>query len=101
MLIYTHPMLYQVTNVQNLLKLKGIPTEIRNEFAGGGTGELAANETWVELWLVDDRDQIIAEQLILEMNASVEQEWFCGQCGEQNPGSFESCWQCQSAKPSE
>lgn len=26
-------------------------------------------------------------------------DWFCPQCGEENPGTFELCWQCDSARP--
>lgn len=94
MLIYTHPMLYQVVNVQNLLAHKHIKTTVRNEFSGGATGELSANDTWVELWLDDERDLAVAEAIIRDMKTEAEQEWFCSHCGESNAGSFEVCWQC-------
>jgi hypothetical protein len=25
--------------------------------------------------------------------------WHCGACGEENPGNFDVCWQCQSPRP--
>ena len=28
------------------------------------------------------------------------QRWPCGQCGEENPGNFELCWNCGEARPS-
>ncbi len=96
MLIYTHPMLYQVVNVQNLLKLKHIQSQVRNEFSAGGTGELSANDTWVELYLDDLRDETQANEIIAQMNAQQGQEWMCQQCHELNNGSFELCWHCQA-----
>ncbi len=94
MLIYTHPLLYQVVNVKNLLALRRIQCSVRNEFSSGGTGDLSANDTWVELWLNDERDAPLAKKLIDEMQSALEKEWFCGTCGEKNAGSFELCWQC-------
>ncbi|WP_196160555.1 DUF2007 domain-containing protein [Reinekea sp. G2M2-21] len=98
MLIYTHPLLYQVVNVQNLLSLHHIETIVRNEYAAGATGDLSANETWAELWLQDERDQAQAQQLIAQMDEQSREEWFCSQCGEKNSGSFEVCWQCQTER---
>lgn len=95
LLIYTHPLLYQVVNVQNLLKLRHIETTLRNEFSAGGTGDLSANETWAELWLVDERDAPLATTIIDEMNAVSDEDWFCSRCGEKNGGAFELCWQCE------
>lgn len=95
LLIYTHPLLYQVVNVQNLLQMKHINTVIRNEYSGGATGDLSANDTWVELWLEDERDSVLAESIIEEMNSKADDDWFCKKCGEKNGGSFELCWQCQ------
>lgn len=99
LLIYTHPLLYQVVNVQNLLKLRHIATTVRNEFSAGGTGDLSANETWAELWLEDERDQPQAQAIIDEMNRQASEEWFCSRCGEENSGSFEFCWNCQQSRP--
>ena len=96
MLIYTHPLLYQVVNVKNLLALRHIQCSVRNEFASGGTGDLSANDTWAELWLDDDRDEAIAKKVIDDMNKAADNDWFCGSCGEKNAGSFEVCWQCQT-----
>ena len=27
--------------------------------------------------------------------------WICNRCGEENPGTFEICWKCQTAKPNQ
>jgi hypothetical protein len=91
-------MLYQVVNVQNLLQLNHIKSSLRNEFSAGATGDLSANDTWVELWLDDERDKTLAEKLIAEINEQSGEEWFCSACGEKNSASFEICWQCQKER---
>ena len=96
--IYTHPNLYQVVNIQNLLQLKHIQTSIRNEFAAGGSGELAPQDVWPELWLGDDRDETLAKSILAEIDKTETEEWFCGQCGEKNAGSFDFCWQCEAER---
>ncbi len=98
-LIYTHPNLYQVINIQNILNLKNIKTNVRNEFAAGGAGELSPVDVWPELRLEDEHDEALAKELIDKAVLVVAEEWFCGDCGETNDGSFEVCWQCQSEKP--
>ncbi|MEJ2042768.1 MAG: DUF2007 domain-containing protein [Reinekea sp.] len=100
MRIYSHPLLYQVVNVQNLLKLNGIESMVRNEYAGGAAGDLAI--TWVELWLMREQDQEAALKIIEQVaGADQTEDWFCSRCGEANNGSFELCWNCQKESPSE
>jgi hypothetical protein len=91
-------MLYQVVNVQNLLLLNHIKASLRNEFSSGGTGDLSANDTWVELWLDDERDKALAEKLIAKINDQSDDDWFCSACGEKNSAAFEICWQCQKER---
>ena len=99
MQIYTHPMLYQVVNVQNVLAISGIETQVRNQYAGGAAGDLAITETWVELWLCDERDQLKATEILEALLKEEQGSWACGSCGERNSGAFEVCWQCQTVPP--
>lgn len=96
MLIYTHPLLLNVVNVQNLLELHSIKTKLRNEFASGATGDLAPGETWVELWLEDERDEQRAKAHVEKLKHQQDEVWYCNECGEENTGAFEFCWQCQA-----
>jgi hypothetical protein len=69
---------------------------LKNEFAGGGSGELAPLDTWVELWIVNDADYDQAMSIIGNFQASgTKATWLCRSCGEENFGSFEFCWNCQ------
>ncbi len=82
-------------NVNNLLKEAGIETVVRNEYVGGGVGDLPAFDTWPELWLEDEgrleQAQAVLRQLDLE---SRDDEWFCRACHEPNHESFQICWRC-------
>lgn len=94
-LVYTHPNHFAVVNARNLVERVGIRCELRNEFAGGATGELAPIDTWPELWVVDDGDEDRAVELIEQARAQGEgEDWFCGRCGERNGAGFEVCWAC-------
>jgi hypothetical protein len=95
-LLYTHPNRILVDNARNIVENAGIPTELRNEFAGGGVGELAPIGTWLELW-VRTRDLERARAVLDAVFASeAEDDWVCPACGELNSGSFEFCWHCHA-----
>lgn len=100
MKIFTHPNLYQVVNVRNMLQLKRIETQLRNEFSAGAVGDLAPHDVWPELWLIDERDQALATQIIASLrDEALVEDWICSRCGEQNGGAFEECWQCGHTAP--
>ncbi len=45
--------------------------------------------------------QFAKEQLELESPDVGKPAWICSSCGEGNPGNFEICWKCQSARAGE
>ncbi len=80
----------------DLLKAKGIPARIFNENAQGGLGEIPFTHTYPEIWLVDDRDVVRAQEVVTEFERSAEAEGTrrCPGCGEENPKNFQICWHC-------
>ena len=93
-LVYTHENLFLVENARNLLAEHGIASELRNEFAGGGMGELAVFDTWPEVW-VAEADYASALRVIAPLLKPVAGKlWRCDQCGETNEPTFGSCWRC-------
>jgi hypothetical protein len=94
--IYTHENRMMVWSVKNALEREGFQCEVRNEYAGGGVGDLSPFETWPEVWLVDDWQYEKAQQLIQEQFAPKERQldWRCAACGEVNGDAFEVCWNC-------
>ncbi len=100
-LLYTRENRYLVHNIQNIVENNGIETMLKNEYAAGASGGLVPHETWLELWLVNDRDYDKAMCLInATIQANTEPDWFCDNCKETNMAAFDFCWNCQSSSPS-
>ncbi len=96
--LYTHENRMILYNVRNLLHEQGIETLVINEFAGGGVGDLAAFETWPELWIEDESRFAEADAIVQGiMRRNDESHWFCRGCQEKNDASFQLCWKCGRA----
>ena len=95
-LVYTHENLTLVATVANHLRQNDIDVIIKNQYAAGGAGQLAPIETWPEIWVLDDRDCLRANQLVEELNKdSNKPQWQCQNCNEMNDTTFDYCWRCQ------
>ena len=93
--VFTHENRMIVYNLRNLLVEAGIATEVRNEFAGGGVGDLAPFETWPELWIENDSRFAEAEAIVARvLQADDGDDWSCPACRESNPAAFDLCWKC-------
>ena len=93
--VFTHENRMIVYNLRNLLAEAGIATQVRNEFAGGGVGDLAPFETWPELWIEDEARLAEAEAIVDRvLHAGDGDDWICGACREPNPAAFDVCWKC-------
>jgi len=76
-----------------------IPYLVKNEFALGAVGEIPVNESWPQIWVIDESHETKARDLCLEAEANMKcsaKDWVCQFCGEDNAGSFEICWQCEA-----
>tara|TARA_R110002110_G_scaffold91264_2_gene237508 strand:- start:127042 stop:127377 length:336 start_codon:yes stop_codon:yes gene_type:complete len=94
-LVYTHPNNILVAQARTALEFAGIDCTLRNQYAAGALGELAPIETWPELWVLRDRDYERAITVLENARQSThEADWHCSHCSGENPGSFETCWQC-------
>ena len=93
--IYTHENHMIVFNLKNLLAEAGIETLVVNEFASGGVGDLAAFDTWPELWLQDEAQFEQATAILQGIaKGAAGADWYCRGCQEKNDASFELCWRC-------
>lgn len=97
-LIYSNESILLVTNIKNLIESAGIEVIIKNEYAQGAIGEIAAFDTWPELWLVNESDRPAANSIIQSCNQQSNIQWQCANCNELNEASFELCWQCLQEK---
>ena len=97
-LVYTHENPLIVGNARGLLEAAGIQVALKNEFSVGGVGELSAFDVWPELWVIRDRDYVLAVRILeTSLSGGDAIDWRCRNCGEDNDASFETCWHCGKA----
>ena len=96
--LFTHENRLLVINVKNQLENAGIGCFLKNEFAAGAAGDLSPLDTWAEVWIINDSDWLGAQALLEQAAQPDAEAWLCPACGEQNEGSFEICWQCQTER---
>jgi hypothetical protein len=98
-LLYSSPNAMLVNHVRNLLEAAGIEARMKNEFLGGGAGELPPTEAWPELWVADE-DYPGARRIVDELEQDVAlPPWRCANCGEEVEGQFSVCWNCGAPRP--
>jgi hypothetical protein len=98
-LLFSHENAMIVNNIRNILEAEGVSTYLKNEYASGGVGELAPNQVWPEIWVMNegdyDRGRAIVENIALGGSGK---QWTCPACNELNEPAFEVCWNCQNEK---
>jgi len=95
-LVYSHENSVVTGNIKNLLLMNNIEVTMKNEFASGAVGDLGAFDAWIEIWIVNDKDENKALAIIEQAKENITgRDWYCKQCKELNAGSFELCWNCQ------
>jgi len=88
--------------VRSYLEHIGIAVKIVNENSSGTPGSPHwALPVPAEIWVLDDTQHPDAVRHVKEyfvtQAADSGAEWKCSKCGEDNPGSFEVCWNCGHA----
>ena len=93
--VFTHENRMIVYNMKNMLEAEGIETVIKNEYSGGGVGDLPAFDTWPELWIRKEAQLAQAESILQSVVSPTDaDDWFCGGCREKNDAAFGICWNC-------
>ncbi|SIT50263.1 conserved hypothetical protein [Paraburkholderia piptadeniae] len=85
----------------NLLAAAGIECELHNRYLSGAIGEIPADQCAPELWLVDERDEMLARKVIDAASngpAANAPGWRCTHCGEWLEAQFTVCWNCGTAR---
>ena len=63
-------------------------------------GELSPIDTWMELWVVRERDYDRACAILdTVLSGASAPAWTCTGCNEENDASFEVCWHCGNPGP--
>lgn len=99
--MYSSPNTLLVGHLRNVLESCGVPATLRNQWLGGGAGDLPPTECWLELWVERDADaQRAADLLAAELGPglSAGPAWRCPACGEVVEGQFTECWRCGASR---
>jgi len=86
-----------VFHIKNLLEAEDVETQLKNEFAGGGVGDLAPLDTWLELWVTDESFASAGNKLkaiIYGLEHPSKKTLTCSSCAEVSDAHFKVCWNC-------
>ena len=97
--VYTAESLIDAQIVGDLLDQAGVPSELFNGNASGALGELPV--IYPEIWIRRNIDKSKANKVIRSFTAKPQETIClrCNICDENNPHSFEICWQCNNPLP--
>lgn len=88
---------FELQPYKSALEDNNIAVLIKNEFVMGVVGEIPVNESWPQIWVLEDQDETRARGICIALEKSMshdKSDWYCHHCGEANGGNFDLCWQC-------
>ncbi|MFT4816644.1 MAG: hypothetical protein ACI80L_001863 [Pseudohongiellaceae bacterium] len=98
--VYTDENVVVLHSAKNILALNGIESFVKNEHTIPNGARHGIQNMFLELWIINDQDFVKASSIIEERltNAAPKEPWVCSKCTEENDGSFDFCWKCQTEK---
>lgn len=96
--IYTHDNIAVLHSAKNILAMNDIESFVKNEHTIPNGARHGIENTFLELWITNDNDFAEASTIIESQlrNPEPKPSWKCASCDEENDGSFDFCWSCQS-----
>jgi|TARA_B110000967_G_C18339188_1_gene295793 hypothetical protein len=96
--IYTDENVVVLHSAKNILALNGIESFVKNEHTIPNGARHGIQNMFLELWIINDQDFAKASSIIEEQltKAAPIESWVCSKCAEENDGSFDFCWKCQT-----
>lgn len=98
--VYTAAHLPDAQMLVHALESHGVKARVFNESLQGGIGELP--HIYPEVWIEDESDWDEARSLVRSFDRDVTRNKGvarCPRCHEDNPATFEICWQCGAVIP--
>lgn len=95
--VYTASDLTLATLLLHRLEEHFIRARIFNEHMFSVRLEVPYEAALPQVWVEREQDYQRAKQLVAEFDAlrhTMKPDTYCGKCGEENPGTFDCCWQC-------
>lgn len=99
LLLRRSPDRMQAYMLRDILAMHNIKAHVFNEHMSSIVGDVPPDVAMPQLWLDDDADLQRAEA-VLKDHALMGQRTgtlFCPKCKEENPATFELCWNCGTA----
>jgi hypothetical protein len=93
-LVYTAPNSLMVDHLKLVLDSAGIDAVVEHRHLSSASGMVPAQETWPELWVLDDAEEPRARALIAWAAGDERQQHPCLACGELLAEPFSTCWRC-------
>lgn len=96
LLLLRPPDRVQAYLLRDLLRMHGITAHVFNEHMTSIVGDVPPDIAMPQLWLDDERD-LERARAVLRTHAEEARcttPNFCRDCGEENPPTFEMCWNC-------
>lgn len=98
--VFSSNVLSETVLVRDALEHQGIEVTVQNEHSG--TVAIPEFRPPAELWITPDSDYDRARKVVIDMLATLDSKaagspWVCANCREENPRSFEICWNCGRA----
>lgn len=96
--VYTHDNIAILHSAKNILSLNGIEAFVKNEHTIPSGARHGIENTFLELWIQNDKDFERASSIIEKelLSPQVKPPWQCARCDEENDGSFDFCWNCRT-----
>lgn len=85
--------------VKGLLERQGIQCTLKGLPLLGAMGELPTNVMEIPVQVMAEHQYSALEIIEQRSQIVVTDYWYCQHCGEPNPMSFETCWQCAMERP--
>ncbi len=93
----------EIALVRDALEGNGLGVTVQNEYSGRSA--VPAFRPPVEVWVRNDADYDEARRIVVATIATLNSTsdappWTCPRCREENPQSYEVCWNCVHEKGS-
>ena len=98
LLLVRSPDRLQAYLLRDILRMHGIAAHVFNEHMTSIVGDVPPDVAMPQLWLDDERDLDRARAVLAAhaQDARRNGARICRACGEENPATFELCWNCRA-----
>jgi len=88
-----------IHNMKNVLEGSGIECEIQDETRQRLANDVPVDDSFIELWIVDDERERDALKILEETTRPRSGSWVCPACTETIEATFDLCWKCSTPCP--